>query len=184
MLQVPTMHSDLEAHGERTAMTAVQIGEHLGMNRQDLRRLWLGAHLHDVGKLDVPDEILDLPRALSDSERFVVERHPVLGHSILEGSVHAEVAAAVLSHHERIDGLGYPFGLAGEEIPRMARVVAVADAIDVMVTERSYKPAYSVEYAISELNAHRGTQFDAEVVDAALFVLGADRSVAQLVLAV
>ncbi len=178
------MQNALHAHGERTARLAVRIAGHLGMERADLRRLWLGAQLHDVGKVEVPEEILELPRALSDSERVVVERHPVLGHSILEGSVHPEVAAAVLCHHERIDGLGYPFGLAGEEIPRMARIVAVADAIDVMVSERSYKPAYSVEYAVSELHAHRATQFDADVVDAALLVLGASKRVAQLVLAI
>lgn len=166
------MDAALGAHCARTAAFAVQIGTQLGMPGADLRTLWLGAQLHDVGKLEIPSEILDVPRALLPSERSEIERHPGLGYQAVTGTVDPDVAAAVLYHHERVDGFGYPFGLVGEDIPRIARVVAVADAYDVIRSVRPYKTSWSLEFAVRELQRNAGTQFDSHVVGAALVCLG------------
>lgn len=168
----PGMDAALGAHCTRTAVLAVQIGTQLGMPGTELKKLWLGAQLHDIGKVEIPDEILDVPRALSPSERTEIERHPELGYASIKGTVDPEVAAAVLYHHERVDGFGYPFGLVGDDIPRIARVVAVADAYDVIRSVRPYKTSWSLEFAVRELHRNAGTQFDADVVTAALAVIG------------
>lgn len=170
----PEMSDDLAGHSERTATLAVEIATDLGFSGRQRRAVWLSAHLHDVGKVRIPDSVLNVPRPLSATEREHVELHPELGFQILDGLVDPEVAQAVLCHHERIDGLGYPFGVSGERIPRMARIVAVADAVDAIVSERVYQRALPMAVAFYELSAHSGTQFDSSVVDAAFRVLAAD----------
>jgi len=130
---------------------AVEISVELGFSTLQQRTVWMAAHLHDIGKVNVPDSILNLPRSLTGSEQTEVQKHPELGFLILDGLVAPEIARAVLCHHERIDGLGYPFGLAGERIPRMARIVAVADAIDAIVSDRVYQEAQPMAVAFYEL---------------------------------
>lgn len=174
LAHIPAMSDDLSGHSERTADLAVDIAVEMGMNQSQLRAVWLSAHLHDVGKVQIPAEVLDLPRPLLAHERTTIERHPSLGFLLLDGLVDPAIARAVLCHHERIDGLGYPFGLSGERIPRMARIIAVADAVDAIVSDRVYQASLPMAVALFELEAHAGTQFDPDVVNAAFSVLAAD----------
>jgi len=127
----------------------------------------LAAELHDVGKEAVPDEVLSKPGPLDEEEKAFVRQHTIIGQRILGVSPALNyIAQLVRSSHESIDGTGYPDGLRGEQIPLGARVVAVCDAFDAMVSERSYKDTMSVEEAIAELRRCSGTQFDADVVEA------------------
>ncbi|MDH3306247.1 MAG: HD domain-containing protein [Acidimicrobiia bacterium] len=165
------MNIELDAHGLRTARLAVDIGDRLGIRGRELRALWVAAHLHDIGKVELPSSILDVPRALTCDERVRVEEHPTLGYALLHDVVAPSVAEAVLCHHERIDGSGYPNGLSGDAIPRLAKIIAVADAVDAIVSQRCYKPALSLDFALFELDMHAGTQFDPVVVEVATSVL-------------
>jgi putative nucleotidyltransferase with HDIG domain len=162
-------------HTQRVATLAARMARHLG---ESDRMVWLvrqAAPLHDVGKIAIPDSILLKPGRLEPEEFEVVKTHAVLGARVLagEGSELLGVAERIArSHHERWDGGGYPDGLAGEAIPLVARLVAVADVFDVLVHERPYKEAWSVEAAAGEIRAGAGTQFDPGVV-AAFDALGA-----------
>jgi len=159
---------EIVGHGRGVAAHATRLGRKLGFSPRALASLRLAALLHDVGKLAVPDRILGKPGALDPAEWAQVRCHPAVGARLLEAEGFAEIAGWVRSHHERPDGLGYPDGLCGEEIPIEARILAVADAYDAMVTERPYSPAMSTEEAREELRRGAGTQFDAEVVSAFL----------------
>jgi HD-GYP domain-containing protein (c-di-GMP phosphodiesterase class II) len=127
--------------------------------------LGVGALLHDVGKIGVPDRILQKPGRLTDEEYQVIKRHPVLGARML-ASVRelAPAVPAVRHHHERFDGKGYPEGLRGEDIPPAARIISVVDAFDSMVRERPYGYGISQETALEEIENNSGTQFDPQVV--------------------
>ena len=165
------MDTDLQGHGARTAHLATRIGREMGLDAETLRRLHLGAVLHDVGKIGVDQELLLLPRSLTLDERSEVERHPLVGFELLKDLVHIDIADTVLHHHERIDGLGYPNRLSGEDIPLLARIVSVADAADAIVSERVYKPAWSWNIAMRELWIHAGSQFDSAIVSVATTIL-------------
>ena len=147
------------------------IAGELSLSEEQVRDLVTGALLHDVGKIGVPDRILQKPGRLTDEEYHVITRHPVLGAEIVAPVGEMEpVLAVVKHHHERFDGKGYPDGLRGEEIPLLARIVSVADAFDSMVRERPYGYSIPLEAALEEIRANSGTQFDPRVVDALLRV--------------
>lgn len=165
------MDTDLQGHGARTAELSTRIGREMALDAETLRRLHLGAVLHDVGKIGVDQEVLLLPRGLTTNERSEVERHPLVGFELLKDLVHPDIAEAVLYHHERIDGLGYPYGISGMEIPLLARIISVADAADAIVSERVYKPAWTWNTALRELWIHSGTQFDPTIVSVATAIL-------------
>jgi putative nucleotidyltransferase with HDIG domain len=155
------------AHLERVTKYAQAVGMALDLDRDQLRTLWIGALLHDIGKISIPDSVLNKPSALSLDELRVMREHPKLGAAILEqSSFLASAVPAVLHHHERWDGDGYPYGLRAGEIPIEARVLAVADTYDAIISDRAYRPRRPEELAIAELQRCRGTQFDPEVVDA------------------
>lgn len=160
-------------HSERVVRYAQAIGEQLGLDSDDLRLLRYAAFLHDIGKIEVGRDILTKPGPLSEAEREIIRRHTLYGVQILE-PVHSleEVVGIVLHHHERFDGRGYPTGLAGESIPRLARVLAVADAFDAMRSQRPYRAALSLGAALEEVHRGRGGQFDPEAADALLAVAG------------
>ena len=142
-----------------------QQGVEFGEASEDV--LLAGILLHDIGKIFTPKEILYKPGPLTDEEWTVIRRHPVEGAEILERIAHLkEMAANVRYHHERYDGDGYPEGLKGEAIPLGARIAAVVDAFDAMLSDRPYRKGMAVEPAIAELKRCRGTQFDPQVVDA------------------
>jgi diguanylate cyclase (GGDEF)-like protein len=148
------------------ASLATGIGVEMGLPEEEIDRIRIAALLHDLGKIAIPDEILDKPSTLTDAEWQAIGEHPRIGQVILEQASNLrEAIPVVLHHHERFNGGGYPHGLRGSEIPLGARIVAVADAYHAMVHERPYSGALTHEAALAELRSHGGTQFDPEVVD-------------------
>ncbi|MEU0068428.1 HD-GYP domain-containing protein [Streptomyces sp. NPDC006332] len=160
-------------HSERVGQASMMIARELGMPEERVEVLRFAGILHDVGKLGVPTRLLRKDGPLTAEERRVIELHPEYGHEMVRGiSFLGEARAAVLHHHERLDGSGYPYGLAGGQIPESARVVAVADAFDAMTSTRSYRRARPVHAALEELGRCAGTQFDPRMVTALVRALG------------
>jgi two-component system, cell cycle response regulator len=149
------------------ARLAEAVGERMGLSNEEQTRLRQAAELHDIGKLAIPEDILHKGGPLEPGEWAFVRRHPLIGERII-GAAPALAAAAMLVHstHERVDGTGYPDGLAGEQIPIGARIIAVCDAFTAMTFPRSYAAQLTVSEAVAELRHCAGTQFDASVVDA------------------
>ncbi|PJJ04374.1 putative nucleotidyltransferase with HDIG domain [Streptomyces sp. 2333.5] len=154
-------------HSERVGRASVMIARELGMAEDRVEVLRFAGILHDVGKLGVPTRLLRKDGPLTPQERRVIELHPEYGHEIVRGiGFLGEARAAILHHHERLDGRGYPYGLRGHHIPEYARVVAVADAFDAMTSTRSYRRARPVPAAVEELRKCAGAQFDPRMVRA------------------
>jgi HD-GYP domain-containing protein (c-di-GMP phosphodiesterase class II) len=155
-------------HTKGVLALALDVGHEIGLDARDQRDLEFGALLHDIGKLRVPDEILNKPGKLDPAEWAIIKRHPADGQEMLDriGGVLAHVGLIVRGHHERWDGGGYPDGLAGSDIPLAARIICVCDAYSAMTTNRPYRGAMPVEEALSELRACSGAQFDPAVVEA------------------
>jgi HD-GYP domain-containing protein (c-di-GMP phosphodiesterase class II) len=159
-------------HSARVAELSVSIGLRLGLRPAALRTLAEGAYLHDVGKVGIPDHILNKPGSLTDEERAWIQEHPLVGSDIVGRAPSLRDALAVIrQHHERYDGQGYPDGLAGEEISLFARIVAVADVWDALTSDRAYRPAWPPDRALRNLEAGRGTHFDPRCLDAFLAVM-------------
>ncbi|HMM57515.1 MAG TPA: response regulator [Rudaea sp.] len=157
------------AHLVRMARFAGLIAEGMYMSDHEVRMLELAAPLHDIGKIGVPDAILLKRGHLSDEETAVMRKHPQIGYEILRDSQSRFVqlgATVALRHHERWDGSGYPDGLSGAEIPVSARIVAVADVFDALISERPYKPAWPHEQAVAHVRQFSGTLFDPACVEA------------------
>jgi HD-GYP domain-containing protein (c-di-GMP phosphodiesterase class II) len=161
-------------HGLRVARLGVRIGQELGLAPEALRALGQGGWIHDLGKIGVPHSILNKPGALTVEERTQVESHPEAGYRIAQGigSLSDELDA-IRFHHERWDGAGYPMKLRGEEIPLLARVLAVADVYDALTTKRAYRDAWGAEQTLAFIRSHAGTQFDPACVAAAERLFGA-----------
>ncbi|MHB8883076.1 MAG: HD domain-containing phosphohydrolase [Thermodesulfovibrionales bacterium] len=159
-------------HSERVAVYSLRAAEALNLGRQEIEHLRFAAILHDIGKISIRVELLRKDSGLDDSERQMMMSHPESGVRILEPVAFLRPALpAILHHHERLDGSGYPHGLKGKQIPLKARILCVADALDAMLSDRSYRKALSVEAAKAELRRHAGAQFDQEVVDFFLSIL-------------
>lgn len=178
----PVVHhfvSDLEVkdqmtrdHVVRTSELAMRVGERFRMSAHELRQLGLAAMLHDVGKVEVPDEILQKPGPLTVDEYEVVKLHSIDGERMLRAEpALASAAPIVRSHHERMDGTGYPDGLAGREIPLGSRIIAVCDALDAMTHDRQYRQAMPVKLAFAILRENAGSQWDPAVVEQVVSVL-------------
>jgi putative nucleotidyltransferase with HDIG domain len=162
-------------HSAAVAIYSRDIAREMGMDETDVQLVHLTGLVHDIGKIGVSAEVLQKTSALNDDEWAEMRRHSEIGANILvEVDDYVEVARIVRSHHERFDGAGYPDGLAREEIPLLARVIAVADSYNAMTSDRPYRRAMSPDVAIKQLVNGRGSQFQAELVDAFLRVL--DRS--------
>jgi hypothetical protein len=154
-------------HSDRVSRGSVMIAREIGMHGERVEALRYAGMLHDVGKLGVPTRVLQKTGKLTDEEYAAIQLHPMRGLEIVrEIGFLDEALAGIMHHHERIDGRGYPMGLAGDEIPEFARVLAVADAFDSMTSTRSYRGARPVAEAIEELRKWSGSQFDPAFVDA------------------
>jgi putative nucleotidyltransferase with HDIG domain len=154
-------------HTERVAAVAVALARRLGYRGEELDAIEIGALLHDIGKIGIPERVLCKPGPLTDDEWGVIREHPVISDYILsEVDLHPFVRQIARWSHERIDGGGYPDGLAGNSIPLPARIALVADAFDALTSTRPYRTGRSVAAALEELRAHAGTQFCPLVVDA------------------
>lgn len=157
-----------EEHTRRVAMLAVVIGEQLGLSPARLRSLAIGGLLHDIGKLSVPEAILQKPSSLDDDEYAVIKLHPERGRELLSelGGFDDSVARLVLDHHERLDGSGYPRGLDGERLDLATRILAVCDVYDALVSPRVYRPAWPQEEALALLRDESDVAFDARCIAA------------------
>jgi putative nucleotidyltransferase with HDIG domain len=159
--------ADTYEHSKRVALVSLRLARKLSLGRTEMESLALGALLHDIGKIRVPDAILHKPGKLTPEEWRRMRNHPLYGLQILSGIEFLEGASrVVVQHHEKWDGSGYPWGLAGEEIDRNARIFAVADAYDAMTSDRVYRAGLTYETAAAELNQGAGTHFDPKVVEA------------------
>ncbi|WP_051893191.1 HD-GYP domain-containing protein [Streptomyces erythrochromogenes] len=160
-------------HSERVGQASTMIARELGMAEDRLEVVRIAGILHDVGKLGVPTRLLRKDGPLTPQERRIIELHPEYGHEMVRGiGFLGEARSAILHHHERVDGTGYPYGLTGEQIPVLARVVAVADAFDAMTSTRSYSRARPVPTALAELERCAGAQFDPAMVRALTDAIG------------
>ncbi len=148
-------------HSRRVADFSVAIAEKAGKSREECEKIHLIALLHDVGKIGIPDAIINKEGKLTDEEYAIIKTHPRVGREILSKiSASPELAIGASFHHERYDGKGYPFGLKGEEIPEMARIIAIADTYDAMASKRSYRDVLPESKIKSEIERGIGTQFD------------------------
>ncbi|MDK2888949.1 MAG: hypothetical protein PWP72_1827 [Thermoanaerobacter sp.] len=155
-------------HSRRVADMAVDLARLVGLKGRELEMVHIAAHLHDIGKIGIPDQILRKPGRLLPHEYAIIQRHPEIGYNILVKSRQLKrVAAMVLHHHERWDGKGYPRGLKGEAIPLGSRIIALCDAVDAMTSERPYRPPLSWQQCRQEIVAGKAGQFDAVLVEAA-----------------
>ena len=153
-------------HCRRIQHLSYATGQALGLSAEQLYRLDYGAYFHDVGKLEVPEEILQKPGKLTPEEWCVIKEHPRAGYNILKGTYLEAAGKIVEQHHERFDGSGYPYGLRGDDILTEAYIVAVADTFDAMTTDRPYRKALSAEVAFTEIRKYAGIHYPVEVVEA------------------
>lgn len=162
-----TRDAETHGHSERVVTFSLRLGRELGLDRAQMTALEFGSLLHDIGKIGVPDAILRKPAKLDEAEWAKMREHPLHGQAILrEIEFLAGASRVVAQHHERWDGAGYPLGLRGEEIDLNARIFAVADAFDAMISDRVYRRGRSYEAAAEELDTWSGRQFDPQVVTA------------------
>jgi len=153
-------------HARQTSRHAVILATQLGLSEKEIKAVARCAYFHDIGKIGIPDKLLQKPEALTEAEMTLMKTHSEIGHRIIDCfPLLRDEAETALTHHERCDGKGYPRGLKKKEIPLSARIVAVADAFDALFWSRSYRPAMPLETVISRISQGSGSQFDASVVD-------------------
>lgn len=164
---------DTAMHLQRMSLYSKAIAEAIGFSEEDAETVELSAPLHDIGKIGIPDSILLKNGPLDEEEKTIMRKHPIIGYEILQNSpskylqMGGEIA---LAHHERFDGLGYPYQLKGNQIPISARIVAIADVLDALTTKRPYKEAWSIDKAYSYLESESGKHFDPDLIAATLSI--------------
>jgi putative nucleotidyltransferase with HDIG domain len=163
-------------HSHTVGSYSELMARELGFDEERVERVQLAGVLHDIGKIGISDRVLSKPGPLDADEWQEMYTHPEIAARLLSRSEFDDLRAWVLAHHERPDGLGYPYGLKADDIPVEARILAVADAYEAMTADRVYRPALGAEAARAELEAGAGSQFDREVVDAFLRALDAGRA--------
>ncbi len=162
-----SMDLHTQGHSERVTRFSVEIGKILGLPEDEIEQIRVGALVHDIGKIAIDRRILAKPTLLTDAEYAVMKTHTLRGCELLEGIPQLESALeAVRHHHERLDGKGYPCGLKGQTIPRVVRVIAVADCFDAMTTTRIYQDPAPVDQVLGMIRASAGIKYDARVVEA------------------
>ncbi len=153
-------------HSQRVALLSRMIAQALGMSPQKVHEIYLAGLLHDIGKIGVPESVLCKPGRLTDEEYDKIKLHPSIGARILGGIRQLDdIIQAILTHHERPDGKGYPQGLVGDQVPIEGRIICLADVVDAMTSDRTYRDALPLDVVVEELNKHKGTQFDPQLVD-------------------
>jgi putative nucleotidyltransferase with HDIG domain len=153
-------------HSQRMADLATRVCQAMGIPKEELEYIYWAAILHDIGKIGVPDEILNKPGPLTKKEWKIMKEHPVIGAQIVAPVKYlTPVSPIIRAHHERFDGTGYPYGLQGLDIPLPSRILAVVDAYIAIRDERVYNKSHTHEEAVAELRRNSGTQFDPQVVD-------------------
>jgi putative nucleotidyltransferase with HDIG domain len=159
-------------HGKRVAKLACAIAKELKYCPNGIEQIRLAAIIHDIGKIQLPVEIINKPGVLDVKEIAITRKHPELGYCLLEG-VNSDnvVADVVLQHHERLDGSGYPFGLRAKDINPVTRIIAVADVIDAMVSPQVYRPALSIVKVLKEIKQNSGLLYDSEIVAVSLSLI-------------
>jgi len=157
---------ETEGHAERVALISLNIANKLKLNSYETGQIVIGAYLHDIGKISVPDSIILKNEALSDFERKIVQKHVLMGYKLVESDeVLSTVKDLILYHHEKWDGTGYIHGLKGEEIPFIARIFSIIDVFDALVSERPYKKAYNFNEAMDVIKSYSGSYFDPALVE-------------------
>lgn len=163
-------------HSTRVAQCSKMIAEKYGKDEEQQKNIYFIALLHDVGKIGIPDQIINKPTKLSDEEYAIIKGHPAIGYNILKNIEELPaIAIGARFHHERYDGKGYPLGMAGQDIPEIARIIAVADAYDAMTSNRSYRELMPQEKVKEEIRKGKGTQFDPVFADIMLALIEADK---------
>jgi HD-GYP domain-containing protein (c-di-GMP phosphodiesterase class II) len=153
-------------HSNRVMEYSIKICEKMGLSKKLTETLYVSSQFHDIGKVMIPDEILNKPAALTREEFRYIMKHPIYSRSLIESKFGKEIAEIVEQHHERLDGSGYPFGLLADEIRLEAKIIAVADSYDAMTTDRPYKKAISPKEALIELKNCVGNLYDKNIVKA------------------
>ena len=162
-------HNYTRGHSDRVADLSFAIAYEMGLALESLYDVHVAGHLHDVGKIGIPDDLLTKPSILTREEYEVIKQHPVIGDELMRKiRILKELAPVVRHHHERYDGGGYPDGLSGQSIPLASRIICLADAYDAMTSIRSYRPCMSHKAAVAEIVRCSGSQFDPDVVTAFL----------------
>lgn len=158
------------SHSEEVAVVSQKIGMHIGLNKDRCELLHIAGHLHDIGKIGIPDSILQKKGRLTEDEFRIIQKHPQIGADIIAPVTTLDgidvLAKSILHHHERYDGKGYPHGLVGKEIPFEARIIAVADTLSAMASNRPYRKAVTFKKIVAEIHRCSGTQFDPFIVEA------------------
>ncbi|HCL90541.1 MAG TPA: hypothetical protein DHW70_04395 [Candidatus Atribacteria bacterium] len=153
-------------HQRKVSKLAVALAEEMGFPKDRVEGIKISALIHDVGKINLPVEILSKPGKLSEIEFNLIKNHSQIGHDILKKiDFPWPIAEIVLQHHEKINGSGYPGGLKGDEILLEAKIICVADVVEAMSSHRPYRPALGIEKALEEISQNKGTLYDPEVVD-------------------
>lgn len=148
-------------HSQRVSDMSLKIAEICGLSNEHQEEIHIAAHLHDIGKIGVPDAVLNKTGKLDDDEWQAIRKHPQIGADILnKSSSLSDISHIVVAHHERFDGKGYPNGLKGAEIPAGARIIAIADSIDAMTSNRCYRLAHDFDYCYEEIKKNLGTMYD------------------------
>ena len=161
-----------KGHSDRVSEYSVLIGKYLGLNEEELHTLKIGGLFHDIGKIGIPDSILLKESKLTDEEYSEIKNHPAIGvHILSNATIFKDIIPIVKHHHERYDGCGYPSKLAGDNIPYLARITALADTFDAMTSKRTYRDALNVDTVIAEIEKCRRVQFDPQIADVFLDIL-------------
>lgn len=165
-----------KGHSDRVSAYSLLIGEKLNLSQEEMKTLKIGALFHDIGKIGIPDGILLKTDKLTEDEYSEIKNHPSIGaHILSDASIFADIIPIVKHHHERYDGRGYPGKLSGNNIPLLARIVAVADTFDAMTSKRSYRQALDFDYTRAEIAKCSGTQFDPSIAKAFLEILDTEK---------
>ena len=164
-----------KGHSDRVAEFSVLIGEKIGLSEEELKTLRIGGLFHDIGKIGIPDSILLKQSKLTDDEYSEIKHHPQIGtHILSNATIFADIIPVVKYHHERFDCRGYPENLAGENIPLLARITAIADSFDAMSSRRTYRNSLDMETIIDQIVQNKGTQFDPKLADIFLDIIKND----------